>query len=52
VVKKAAHPDYAIYIENKNFTWGVQTIDVDDMFDKMGMEMRGETKESRDAKKT
>jgi hypothetical protein len=50
--KAPAHPDYAVYIENQNYTWGVQTMDVDDMFDKMHMEMRGETQEDRDKYKT
>ena len=49
---KPSHPDYAIHIENQNFTWGVQTVDIDDMFDNMWMQMRGETRESQDAKKT
>lgn len=41
--KGPAHPDHAVYIENQNFTWGVQTMDIDEMFDKMHMEMNGET---------
>ena len=34
---KPQHPDYAVYIENQNFTWGVKTVDIDEMFDKMYM---------------
>ena len=49
---KPEHPDYAVYIENKNFSWGVQTKDVDELFDKMAMDMRGETQEERDSRKT
>jgi hypothetical protein len=46
------HPDHAVWIENQNYTWGVQTCDIDEMFDNMIMEMKGETKAERDAKKT
>ena len=43
--RRAAHPDHAIWIENQNYTWGVQTVDIDDMFDNMMREMKGQTKE-------
>lgn len=32
-----SHPDHAIYIEGQNYSWGIQTMDVDDMFDDMHM---------------
>jgi len=33
-------PDYAIHIDDRNFTWGVQTMDLDEMYEKMAKEMR------------
>ena len=50
--KVTRHPEYAVHIENQNYTWGVQTVDIDDMFDNMMMELKGETEESRNAKRT
>ena len=43
--------EFAVLISNKNFSWGLQTQDVDDMFDKMHKEMKGITdeKKSREA---
>lgn len=49
---KAEHPDYAIYIENTNFSWGIKTKDIDEIFEKMAMDMRGETQEERDSRKS
>lgn len=38
LVKKTAevkpeHPDYAVYIEKTNFSWGIKTKDIDDLFE-------------------
>ena len=33
-------PDYAIHIDDKNFTWGVQTMDIDEQYEKMAKAMR------------
>ena len=41
--KKADHGEHAIWIENQNFSWGVQTMDVDELFRRMRLELRGET---------
>jgi len=44
-VVKPEHPDYAVYIEKTNFSWGIKTKDIDDLFEQMAMDMRGETQE-------
>lgn len=46
------NPEYAVHIENQSYTWGVQTVDIDEMFDNMIMEMKGETTESRNKRRT
>lgn len=33
--KDSQKPEYAIHIESKNFSWGVQSMDVDEWFEKM-----------------
>ena len=43
VKKVEKHPKYAIWIENQNFSWGVQTMDIDELFNKMRLKLRGET---------
>jgi len=39
--------EYAIEIDNKSFSWGLKTFDVDDMFDKMYREMKGLTEDDK-----
>jgi hypothetical protein len=36
---------YAIKIENKNFSWGLKTKDIDEIFEKIYDEMKGEVEE-------
>lgn len=45
------HPDYAIHIENKNFTWGMKTIYLNEWFEKLAKTMRWEFKLGRREKK-
>ena len=52
VKKVEKHPEHAIWIENENFSWGVQTMDIDDLFHKMRLQLKGETQEQHDAKKS
>lgn len=39
--------EYAIQIDNKSFSWGLKTQDVDDIFDKIYDEMKGTTGEKK-----
>lgn len=39
--------EYAIKIENKSFSWGLKTQDIDDIFDKLYDEMKGTTDEKK-----
>jgi ABC-type multidrug transport system fused ATPase/permease subunit len=34
------HPNHAIYIDNKNFSWGVKTMDLNEQYEKMAKAMR------------
>jgi len=44
-VKKES--EFAVEIDNQNFSWGLKTQDIDDMFDKMYDEMKGTTDEKK-----
>ena len=39
--------EYAIEINNKNFSWGLKTQDIDDIFDKLYDEANGTTNEAK-----
>jgi tRNA(His) 5'-end guanylyltransferase len=41
------HPDYAIHIENKNFTWGMKTMYLNEWFENLAKTMRWEFKLGR-----
>ena len=36
-------PDYAVYIENQNYTWGIKTFDYDGLYDEIFYELKGLT---------
>lgn len=39
--KEEEESEYAVRINHQSFSWGLQTLDIDDMFDKMNREMKG-----------
>jgi len=43
--------EYAIKIDNKNFSWGLKTKDIDQIFEKIYDEMKGSTEEKIRTKK-
>lgn len=45
--KAAEASEYAIKINHQNFSWGLQTQDIDEMFEKMNKELKGITTERK-----
>ena len=47
IIKNGRDDEYAIQINNQNFTWGLKTVDVDQMFDKLYDEVYGNSKNTK-----
>lgn len=45
--KAAKDSEYAVRINNQSFSWGLQTQDVDEMFDRMNKELKGLSDEKK-----
>lgn len=43
----SAKSDYAVKINNQSFSWGLQTLDIDEMFDRMNKELKGLSDEKK-----
>jgi len=47
IEKKPNTSQYAVEINNRSFSWGLKTIDIDEMFDEMYKQFKGLTDEHK-----